>query len=209
MAFGDAEDVFAVTITSGLSGSYNSASVAKATYESENEGRRVCVIDSLSTGPESRLIIEKLKEYLLLGLSFEEISKRIKEYQKKTGLLFMLGSLRNLANNGRVSQIVAKIVGIAGIFIIGKASDEGTLENLHTPRGERRATEVMLSTLAAEGYRGGRVSIGHSLNEAAAERIADMIRNEYPDAEIEIHPLGGLCSFYAEKGGVLIGFEKA
>ena len=82
MAFGDAEDVFAVTITSGLSGSYNSASVAKATYESENEGRRVCVIDSLSTGPESRLIIEKLKEYLLLGLSFEEISKRIKEYQK-------------------------------------------------------------------------------------------------------------------------------
>ena len=51
-AFGDAEDIFCVTITSGLSGSYNSACIAKQMYEAENEGRRVCVIDSLSAGPE-------------------------------------------------------------------------------------------------------------------------------------------------------------
>lgn len=56
-SFGDAEDVYCVTITSGLSGSYNSACVAKQMYESENEGKKVCVIDSLSAGPELVLIV--------------------------------------------------------------------------------------------------------------------------------------------------------
>ena len=59
-AFGDADEIYCVTITSGLSGSYNSASIAKQTYEQENPGKQVCVIDSLSAGPELMLIIEQL-----------------------------------------------------------------------------------------------------------------------------------------------------
>ena len=61
-AFGDADDIFCVTITSGLSGSYNSACVAKGIYEAEREGSRVFVIDSLSAGPEVTMIVEKLEE---------------------------------------------------------------------------------------------------------------------------------------------------
>ena len=72
-AFGDAEEVYCVTITSGLSGSYNAACIAKQMYESENPERRVCVIDSLSAGPELVLIVEKLEELLAQGLSYEDI----------------------------------------------------------------------------------------------------------------------------------------
>ena len=208
-AFGDADDVFCVTITSGLSGSFNSALSAKQTYEAEHEGRRVFVIDSLSAGPEMSLLIYKLEEAIEGGASYEEICREITEYQKHTGLLFILKSLKNFANNGRVSPIVAKLVGIAGICIVGRASDAGTLEPIHKCRGEKKALETLCEELVKEGYRGGRVSIGHCQNEAAALETQRLLLEKFPKAEVEIHKFRGLCSFYAEKGGVLVGFERA
>ncbi len=207
-AFGGADDIFCVTITSGLSGSYNSACTAKQAYEAENPDRRVFVLDSLSAGPEITLAIEKLCELIESGMEFDCICEMITEYIKNTGLLFMLKSLKTFANNGRVSPIVAKLVGIAGICIVGKASDEGTLEPLHKCRGEKSSLEAILSELESLGYRSGKISIGHCFNEAAAKSIRDMILSKYPDAITEIHSFRGLCSFYAEKGGVLVGFEK-
>ena len=207
-AFGDADEIYCVTITSGLSGSYNSASAAKQIYESDNEGKRVHVFDTLSAGPEITLVIEKIEECVTGGMSFEETRECVTAYMKKTGLVFMLKSLKNFANNGRVSPIVAKLVGIAGICIVGKASEEGTLEPMHKPRGERRALETLVSCLEAEGYRNGKISIGHCQNEDAAEQLKELIFARFKQATIEIHKLRGLCSFYAEKGGVLVGFEK-
>ena len=207
-AFGDADDVFCVTITSGLSGSYNSACAAKQIYESENEGKRVFVLDTLSAGPEVTLVIEKLEEYIEHGLSFEDICVKSTEYLKKTGLIFMLKSLKTFANNGRVSPIVARLVGIAGICIVGKASNEGTLEPMHKCRGERRSLETLVTELEAEGFRSGKISICHCQNEEAALQLKEMILSKFNSAIIEIHKFRGLCSFYAEKGGVLVGFEK-
>ena len=207
-AFGDAEDIFCVTITSGLSGSYNSACAAKKLYEGEHVGRRVFVIDTLSAGPEMTLVIEKLEEYIREGLSYEEICAEITAYLKRTGLIFMLKSLKTFANNGRVSPIIARIVGIAGICIVGRASAEGTLEPMHKCRGECRCLETLVSELEKEGFSGGRISIGHCQNEAAAMQLKDMILEKFQGATVEIHRFRGLCSFYAEKGGVLVGFER-
>ena len=206
-AFGDADEVFCVTITSGLSGSYNSASVAKRMYE-ENPGKRVFVIDSLSTGPEMRLIIEKLEEYIRSGLEFEDICKKITDYQKHTGLFFILKSVKNLANNGRISAIAAKIISIAGICIVGRASDVGTLETSHKCRGEARALETLATELQKFGLREGKVHIGHCQNESAAAKLKAIIEDKFNKVKIEIHKLRGLCSFYAERGGLIVGFEK-
>ena len=103
---------------------------------------------------------------------------------------------------------VAKLAGVAGIYIVGKASAEGTLEPMHKCRGEKRSLEAIVADLKAEGFKGGRISIGHSQNEQAASRLKKMILSVFENASIEIHKLRGLCSFYAEKGGLLIGFEK-
>lgn len=208
-AFGDADDIFCVTITSGLSGSYNSACLAKQLYESEHQGKRVHVFDTLSAGPEITLIIEKIADCVKSGLPFEEVCTTVTEYMKKTGLVFMLRSLKNFANNGRVSPIVAKLVGIAGICIVGKASDAGTLEPIHKCKGEKRALETLVKNLEKEGFRSGKISIGHCQNEEAAEKVKDIITKTFENVQIEIHKFRGLCSFYAEKGGLLIGFEKA
>ncbi len=207
-AFHGADDIICVTITSALSGSYNSACSAGRMYESEHEGRRVFVLDTLSAGPEVTLIVEKLEEYVAAGMTFEEICESIVQYRQKTGLSFMLKSLKNFAANGRVSPLVAKIVGIAGIGIVGRASDKGTLEPSHKCPGERRALETLLADLEALGLSSGKVSIGHCQNESAAFRLRDMIREKFKDASVEIHKLRGLCSYYAEKGGLLVGFEK-
>ena len=92
-AFGDAENVYCVTITSNLSGSYNSAMLAKKQYEETYPDRKVLVLDSLSTGPEMALILEKIEELVLLGNSFEEISEIIKALRLQ-GFLCRLMLLR-------------------------------------------------------------------------------------------------------------------
>ena len=207
-AFGDADDIICVTITSALSGSYNSACTAKELYEAENEGKRVFVLDTLSAGPEITLIVRKLEALVKSGMAYEGVCDKIQEYTKRTGLVFMLKSLKNFAANGRVSPLVAKLVGFAGICIVGKASDEGTLEPTHKCRGENRSLETLINDLKELGLKNGKVSIGHCQNEGAATKLKQMIESTFEKVQVEIHKLRGLCSFYAEKGGLLVGFEK-
>lgn len=207
-AFGDAEEVIVLTITGTLSGSNNAACLAKRDYEEEHPERKVFVIDTLSAGPEIKLIIEKIVEYIREGKSFEEICELITEYQKHTKLLFFLESMANLANNGRVSPVVAKAAGLLGIRALGEASDKGELGMLDKCRGEKKALAAMVKHMKAFGYHGGKVSIGHCANESAASKLKDMILEEYSDAQVEYHPLRGLCTFYAEQGGILMGYEK-
>ena len=206
--FGDAEDVFCVAITSGLSGSYNAACIAKEMYETEHPGRRVFVIDSLSAGPELTLLVDKLEKLVVAGKSFEEICAYMPEYQKKTGLLFMLESLNNFASNGRVSPAVAKIAGVLGIRIVGKASDAGTLEPTDKCRGEAKSLNAILKHLKDSGLKTGNVQLAHCQNESAANALKSMIETDLPGVAVKIGINLGLCSFYAEKGGLLVGFEK-
>lgn len=206
-AFGDADEVFCVTITSNLSGAYNAAVTAKEAYEAAHPGRKVCVLDSLSTGPEMVLIIEKLKELIDSGLCFAEVESRIREYMKKTHLMFMLECVDNLAKNGRVSPLIAKAVGFLNIRIVGKASDVGTLQQLHKCRGEKKALETLLGEMEKHGFAGGKVRINHAHNPAAAQALLELVRNKYPNIEPTIQPMTGLCCFYAERGSVMIGFE--
>ncbi len=206
-AFGDAENVYCVTITSNLSGSYNAARIAAQTYEEKHPGRRVHVFDSLSTGGEMALIAEKLRDLICEKLSFERIVEQVKNYQQKTKLMFSLESLHNLANNGRVSVAVAAVSGILGIRLIGKASDEGTLQPIGKARGEKKLIAELLRHFADLGYEGGKMRIDHCDNLPAATALKQLLLSRFPTADVAIGKCGALCSFYAEQGGLIIGFE--
>ncbi len=207
-AFGDAREVYCVTITSNLSGSYNSAMLAKKKYEELYPQRQVLVIDSLSTGPEMALIVRKIEELVLQGMSYDDIEKEITNYTSETGLMFMLGSMQNLANNGRVSALTAKIAGVLGIRVVGRASDRGDLEILNKCRGERKALTTIVENLKDFGVKTGRIEIAHCINEDAALSLKSLINESIPESDVIIRKCGGLCSFYAEKGGLLIGYER-
>lgn len=205
-AFNGAKEVFGTTITSKLSGSYNSAIVAKDAYEKENPGARVHIVDSLSTGPQLWLIAEKLKELIEAGLPFDTIRDEIEAYRDNTELLFSLESLTNLANNGRVSPAVAKIAGMLNIRIVGFAV-EGELDPAHKVRGEKKMFSTMVKQIVEKGCNGKKIRIAHVLNEAGAIKLKGMLQEVFPEAQIELNATRALDSFYAERGGLLVAFE--
>ena len=205
-AFKGAREVFGVTITSRLSGSYNSALVAAKAYLEERPDARVHIVDSLATGPQMWLIAEKLRELIKEGLPFEAIQERIEEYRDRTETMFSLESLNNLANNGRVSPVVAKMAGILGIRVVGFAVD-GQLDPQHKVRGEKKALSTILKGMREAGFNGGKARISHVLNEGAALKLKSMIEEAFPGAQVFTNEARGLDSFYAEKGGLIIGFE--
>lgn len=207
-AFQGADVVLGAAITSNLSGCYNAAAIAAEEYTAANPNAKVFILDTLSTGPEMQLILEKYQELIEAGKDFEEIVAAVKAYHARTHLLFSLESIDNLAKNGRANAVVAKAVGILGIRIVGRAGDEGTLEPIHKCRGEKRALRQLLASMKDGGYHGGKVRISHSCNPEAAEALAAAITESYPQSDIAICCNGGLCCFYAEEGGILLGFES-
>ena len=206
-AFGDGERIFCFTITSKLSGSNNAARLAKEDYEKAHPDRKVYVMDTLTTGPEMKLLIEKTRQRIDEGLPFEEVCRELDSYRKNTHLLFNLESLKNLANNGRVSPVAAKVAGVLGIRILGRASEEGTLELLEKVRGEKKVPHAIAQEMEKLGYAGGKVRIDHCLNPDTAARLKTLLLEKFRNADIRIGSTTGLCSFYAERGGLLVGFE--
>lgn len=201
------DEVFVVTLTGAMSGTYNSAMTAKGIYEEENENVKVHVFDSLSTGPEMRLLIEKLKEMIEEDLTFEEIVEKGQDYLNHTRLFFALKSLHNFAMNGRVNKAVASAIGVLNISIFATASEEGTIQQISKCRGEKKVVRSMIEHLENAGYHGGKVRISHADNLKLAHNVRDKILELYPHADIVVYPMGGLCTYYAEIGGLLVGCE--
>lgn len=208
-AYEGADEVYAITITGTLSGSYNAAQLAAEEYQQENPGKRVFVLDSLSTGPEQRLLAEHLRDLLAEGKEFDEVCEEMLRYHKHTHLLFSLESLANLARNGRVKPAVAAVAQMLGIRVIGQASEAGELDVLCKTRGEHGALERIVLELKEHGYTNGRLHISHCGNPAAAERLKHMVKAVFDGAKVDISECGGLCSYYAELGGLLVGYEDA
>ena len=206
-AYEGAEEVYAITITGALSGSYNAAQLAAEEYQQENPGRRVFVLDSLSTGPEQYLLAEHLRDQIAAGHPFDEVCEEMLRYHRHTHLLFSLESLANLARNGRVKPAVAAVARMLGIRVIGQASEAGELDVICKTRGEHGALERIVLELKEHGYNHGKVRIAHCGNAAAAERLKHMIRAVFEGAQVEVSECGGLCSYYAELGGLLVGYE--
>ena len=206
-AFGDAEEILVFTLTGTLSGCYNSAVAAAQQYLDAHPERVVRVIDSLSTGPEMELAVEKCAALAEAGTPFEEVYEAARKYLSETKLLFVLATLDNFARNGRVSPALAKVVGVLNIHIVGQASDGGELEPLHKCRGEKKSIDRLWKAMLEAGYRGGKVRIRHTGNKNAAKSLLRLILNEYPEADIKAGSNRGLCAYYAERGGLLVGFE--
>ncbi|KJQ60328.1 DegV family protein [Streptococcus cristatus] len=206
-SFEGAENIFVVTITGSLSGSHNSAQLAKKLFLEENPTANIHVIDSLSAGGEVDLIVKKLNELIKEGLSFEQVVEAITHYQENTKLLFVLAKVDNLVKNGRLSKLIGAVVGLLNIRMVGEASDTGTLELLQKARGAKKALTAAVDEVLKAGYKGGRIIIAHRNNEKFCQQFSEVIKEKFPAADISFLPTSGLCSFYAEEGGLLMGYE--
>ena len=206
-AFGDADEVYAVTISRNLSGSYNSAKQAAETYMDENHGKKAYVFDSFSAGPEMAMMAEKIAEYAAAGCDFDTVVEKVEAYQNQVHTLFSLESLTNLARNGRVNPAVAKIAGVLGIRVIGDAN-HGQITPIHKVRGHKKAMQTLVEMMEERGfYDGALIRVAACFAQSQAEDLKALVLAKWPNARFVTEQTGGLCSFYAEVGGLMIGLE--
>lgn len=208
-AFGDAREVFGVAISSRMSGSYNAGKIAAEQYGEEHPDRQAFLLDSLSAGPGVALIVEECRRLADSHRSFQEVCRDMEAYAARVHLVFSLESLSNFAKNGRVPPALAKLASFLGIRVVCRASEKGEFQLLHKCRGERTAIQKLLEQMVKEGFTGGRARIHHTQNPAAAQAIRERILADYPGCDVTIQENRGLCSYYAERGGFLVGFEGA
>lgn len=206
-AYQGAENIIVITITGKLSGSQNSAQVAKNMFLEEHPNANIHVIDSLSASAEIDLIVLEVNRLIAKGLDFDEVVEAITAYQARTKLLFILERVDNLVKNGRLSKLLGKVIGLLNIRMVGRASDEGALELLHKAKGQKKAIQATVDEMFKEGYHGGKVIITHVNNEKACQKLSEQIKEKYPQADITFMTASGLCSFYGEDGGILLGYE--
>lgn len=206
-AYEGADNVIVLTITGALSGSYNSARVAKEQFLEEHPEVNIHIIDSLSAGGEMDLLADEVNRLIAQGLDFTALVDAMTAYQARTKLLFVLAKVDNLVKNGRLSKLVGAVVGLLNIRMVGEASTEGKLELLQKARGHKKSVTAALEEMKKAGYAGGRIVLAHRNNEKFYQQFSELVHSEFPAAVIENVPTSGLCSFYAEENGLLMGYE--
>ncbi|HFI0140582.1 TPA: DegV family protein [Streptococcus suis] len=207
-AFEGADQILVVSLTGTLSGSFNSARVARDMYLEEHPDAKIHLIDSLSAGGEMDLLVTEINRLIASGLEFEEVVSAITTYQENSKLLFVLAKVDNLVKNGRLSKLVGTIVGLLNIRMVGEASSEGKLELLQKARGHKKSVTAAWEEMKKAGYKGGRIIMAHRNNDKFFQQFSDLVKETYPEASIEEVTTSGLCSFYAEEGGLLMGYER-
>ena len=206
-AFGDAEEIFCVTISRNLSGSYAASVQAGEVYMAEHPGRKVFSFDSLAVGPEMMMIVDEIRRCEAAGDDYETTKAKVLDYHNHTHTVFCLESMLNLARNGRVSMAVAKIAGMLGIRVVGIAAD-GQVTPVHKPRGAKKATQTIVEMVKERGFKDGNIlRVAHCYAPEAAEALREAVLKEFPNTQFMLEPTTALCSFYAEAGGLIVGFE--
>ncbi|MGY3725041.1 EDD domain protein, DegV family [Granulicatella balaenopterae] len=206
--FYGAKNIIVLSLSSGLSGSYNSAVMAQEIYQDAYPDANVFVYDTLSCAGEIDLLVMKAEELIEAGKSFSEVIEGIKAYHKHTDILFCLANMDNLVKNGRIKPIIGKVIGLLHVRLIGGRTLDGKLEPLHKRKGKKRALKSLLEELDKAGYHGGRVSIMQVATDEDANSLKQEILEKYPNAEVTIQSPSAVCCVYGGEEGILIGFEK-
>jgi len=204
--FKQADHIIAITISHNLSGSYNSAITARGMILEKYPEKKIFVLDSLSAGSVLAMYALKAVEFIENGFHFEDIVQRLKEYAKERHTIFALASFNNLVKNGRVSKLSGFIAGKLGIWGIGIASPEGTIQVKSKLRGMQRVLNSFIEDMKENGFKGGQVIISHCQNSELAGKLKEKIQEHWDAAKVNILPTGGLCSYYAERKGLIVGY---
>lgn len=202
---GEADHVYAITLSSHLSGSYNSAKLGMDLYREKYGDRQIHVIDSESaSGGETQLAL-KLVELEEAGLSFEEIVKQIESYRDSVHTYFVLDNLDTFIKNGRISGIKALAVSSLNIkpVMIGV---KGKIEQKSQSIGIRKALAKMAEFAAAEVDKSEerRLIITHCNELSRAEMVKEIILAKRKFKECIVMDMRGISSMYANDGGVIV-----
>lgn len=200
--FDRAEYTFIVTITSKLSGCYNSAAVAKNSYEKSDN---VFVIDSKAVSGTEILIVDKLVQLIKEGKDYQTICKEIEKFRDEKELFFILQKFDNLVNNGRMSKFAGLIASTLVIRPICVA-DNGEIKIAKKTVGIKNAIMKMVQMIGEKikDIKDRCLIISHCYADEEVAMIKSEVEKKYSFKEIRILPTKGLCSYYALEKGVIV-----
>lgn len=204
---GEAEDVYVVTLSDRLSGSYNSAILAKDLYEEENKDKKIHIFNSKSAACCQSMIAIKIQE-LASQFNFDEVVKKVESYIAETRTFFVLDDLDHLAKNGRLSKVAANVLNVLNIKLILQANEEGEIALMQKARGQKRAFKKFVEIIGIEGKNIESKILGISHCNCIEKAIAfkEEVKQRYNFKDIIIFETTGLTSTYADEGGIVIAF---
>lgn len=212
-----ADNVIVVTLSSNLSGSYDSAQMGRNLVMDEYArehggqvmGKNIYILDSRAAGAKLEVMVRLIDRYLMKhsDATFDEVVSYAKKLESNSQVQFSLRSFDNLVKNGRMPKLVGALASGLSIRMLGTASEQGTIKVIAPTRGDKKTMKKILDVMRSDGYRGGLAYIDHVDNVEGAEGLGRAIASEWPQAEVEILPCRGLCSYYAEESGLIIGYE--
>lgn len=201
----DAENVFVFTLSSKLSGSYNSAELGKKMYHDEYGEKNIFVCDSESASCGETQLAFKAVEWSGEGLPFEEICRRLKDYRDKMKTYFVLDNLETLRKNGRLTGIKAVVATTLSIKPV-MGSHKGEIIQLGQAIGNKKALAKMAETVANEAVdpEERTLMITHCNCPERAKRVKEMILSKIRVKDVVIMDTKGVSSMYANDGGVIV-----
>ncbi|MCL2852112.1 MAG: DegV family protein [Defluviitaleaceae bacterium] len=205
--FADKDSVFMVTLSSKLSGTYNSAMTAKNIYLEEGKARFAHVFDSLSASVAEYLIVEKILESSREKLNNEEIVTSVNNFISNMKTYFVLDKYDNLVKTGRVKPYIAQIASLLSIKPVCKALD-GEIAMVDKARGTAKAITKLVDIVCKEGidFENKILAISHVKALEKATKLKEEVTKRVNFKKIVILECRGLCSTYASRGGLILSF---
>ena len=207
-AYSKADDIYVVTLSAELSGSYNSAVLGKNLYEEENGTKNIHVVNSRGAATTQVLIARKLNEYASQGMPFEEVVDKIEEYTTSLRTYFVLETLEVLRKNGRLSRLSATIAGALNIKPVMIGTRDGVIQKAAQARGMKKALAKMVEHMGSEGRDLTRRQfvISHWNCYERAVYVKELIKKHLHAEDVDIVDTKGVSSLYACDGGIIVSY---
>ena len=194
-----------ITLTSRLSGSFNSARLAKE--QSENPDN-VLVVDSGLVAGAEELLVKEAVSAIHKGLSFDQVKESVEAKKSDLEFIFGLSSLDALANSGRFPKPIALLVRKLNRKLIGTAND-GKISIKQKKHNRDGLLQGIINQRKKIGksLTGKDRIISYTGNKQDALNLKDRVKKEYPDVgNILVRENRLLCTFYASKNGLLVSY---
>jgi DegV family protein with EDD domain len=196
---------FIVTLSSRLSGSYDSALVAKGILS--EKGIEAHVFDSKSASAGQLLVVKKLRDLVNVGHDKKEIIKTAEDFIKRLKTFFVLENLENLLKNGRMNMVTGLIANVLNIRLLMAGNEHGEIV-LHSKAKGSQNSIMKLAEIIGDTCKdtAGRIlAIGHC-NNKHIELFKKIVKENYSFKDIIVTPTRGLTGMYANYGGIIIAF---
>ena len=211
----DEDDLYIITVTDKLSGTYNSALQGVELYNDEHpeSKKNIHVFNSLATSGLETLIAEHIKKLADSGMGFDAIVADTEDFiVNRTALYFCLESLDVLKKNGRMFAVAASVLKKLSIKMIFERTTQGNIALAGQDIAMNRAL-VKMANLIAESLDGvdasdKRLIISHVCCEERAKLLADKIAASVKFGSVDILKCSGLNSTYASNGGIIVSYTK-